>query len=210
MPLPLKSDSVCLPNNRQFAVKRWNQLNARFKKNPKFFADYQTFMKDIILQCAEEVPVNRLEDQDGIVNYVPHTCVYNPKKPGQIRVVFDCSAQFKGVSFSDYLLQGPDLYERSVGYLVSSSQGKRCIYDGRQEHVLSLRGCRRRQGSVTFSLVVGWGSTKGGNRLYRMKVHLLGASSSQVARILGLGEQLTMAKKRLVQMLRRSYARTST
>ena len=46
MPLPLKSDSVSLPNNRQLAVKRWNQLKARFKKNPKFFADYQTFMKD--------------------------------------------------------------------------------------------------------------------------------------------------------------------
>ena len=60
MPLPLKSDSVCLPNNRQLAVKRWNQLNARFKKNLKFFADYQAFMKDIILQFAEEVPVDRL------------------------------------------------------------------------------------------------------------------------------------------------------
>ena len=44
MPLPLKSDNVSLPNNRQLAVKRWNQLNARFKKNPKFFTDYQTFM----------------------------------------------------------------------------------------------------------------------------------------------------------------------
>ena len=108
MPLPLKSDGVCLPNNRQLAVKRWNQLNARFKKNPKFFADYQTFMKDIILQCAEEVPVDRLKVQDGKVNYVPHTGVYHPKKPGQIRVVFDCSAQFNGVILNDYLLQGPD------------------------------------------------------------------------------------------------------
>ena len=108
MPFPLKSDGVCLPNNRQLAVKRWNQLNARFKKNPKFFADYQTFMKDIILQCAEEVPVDRLKVQDGKVNYVPHTGVYHPKKPGQIRVVFDCSAQFNGVILNDYLLQGPD------------------------------------------------------------------------------------------------------
>ena len=108
MPLPLKSDGVCLPNNRQLAVKRWNQLNATFKKNLKFFADYQTFRKDIILQCAEEVPVDRLKVQDGKVNYVPHTGVYHPKKPGQIRVVFDCSAQFNGVILNDYLLQGPD------------------------------------------------------------------------------------------------------
>ena len=61
MPLPLKSDSVSLPNNRQLAIKRWNQLNARSKKNSKFFTDYQTFMKDLISQCAERGPVDRRE-----------------------------------------------------------------------------------------------------------------------------------------------------
>ena len=34
MPLPLKPDNACLPNNRQLSVKRWNQLNVRLKKNP--------------------------------------------------------------------------------------------------------------------------------------------------------------------------------
>ena len=71
MPLPLRSNNVSLSNNCQLAVKRWNQLNARFKKNPKFFADYQTFMKDLISQCAEKVPVDRLVVQDGKVNCVP-------------------------------------------------------------------------------------------------------------------------------------------
>ena len=117
MPLPLKSDNACRPNNRQLAVKRWNQLNARFKKNPKFFADYQTFMKDLTSQWAERVPTNRLEVQDGKVNYVPHTGVYHPKKPGQIRVVFDCSAQYNGVSLNDYLLQDPDFMNDLLGIL---------------------------------------------------------------------------------------------
>ena len=80
---PLTSDNVCLPNNHQLAVKRWNQLNARFKKNPKFYADYQTLMKDIVLQSAEEVPVDRLKVQDGKVNYVPHTGVYHPNNQGR-------------------------------------------------------------------------------------------------------------------------------
>ena len=39
---------------------------------------------------------------------------------------------------------------------------------------------------------------------YRMKVHLLVSAVSHVERTLGLGEQLTMAKKSLVQMLYRN------
>jgi len=116
MPLPLKSDNVSLPNNRQLAVKRWNQLNARFKKNPKFFTDYQTFMKDLISQCAERVPEDRLEVQNGKVNYVPHTGVTQENR-GQIRVVFDCSAQYNGVSLNDYLLKGPDFMNDLLGTL---------------------------------------------------------------------------------------------
>ena len=33
MPLPLKSDNACLPNNRQLTVKRWNQC--KIKKESK-------------------------------------------------------------------------------------------------------------------------------------------------------------------------------
>ena len=116
MPLPLKSDNVSLPNNRQLAVKRWKQLNARFKKNPKFFTDYQTFMKDLISQCAERVPEDRLEVQNGKVNYVPHTGVTQENR-GQIRVVFDCSAQYNGVSLNHYLLKGPDFMNDLLGTL---------------------------------------------------------------------------------------------
>ena len=85
MPLPLKSEEAYFPYNRHIAVKRWNQLKARFKKNPKFLADYTTFMKDVLDHCAERVPPDRLDVKDGKVNYVPHTGVYHPKKPSQIR-----------------------------------------------------------------------------------------------------------------------------
>ena len=48
---------------------------------------------------------------------MPHTGVYHLKKPGQIRVVFDCSAQFNRVSLNDYLLQGPDFMKDLLGIL---------------------------------------------------------------------------------------------
>ncbi|XP_071498147.1 uncharacterized protein [Diadema antillarum] len=44
MPLPLKSDEASFPDNKILALKRWRQLSARFRKNPKFLADYRRFM----------------------------------------------------------------------------------------------------------------------------------------------------------------------
>jgi len=38
--------------------------------------------------------------------YVPH---HNPKKPANIRVMFDCNAKFHEKSLNDCLIQGPDL-----------------------------------------------------------------------------------------------------
>ena len=206
MPLPLMSDNVCLANNRQLAVKRWNQLNARVKKNPKFFTDYQTFIKDLTFQCAERVPADRLEVQDSKVNYNPHTGVYHPKKPGQIRAVFDSSAQYNGVSLNEYLLQSPDFMNDLLGFL-----------------------CRFRQKSVAFRTdvksmfhpVVVWeehllrffwwlnGDPSKEVAEYRMKAHLFGPAASQVVRTLGSDEQQIMVKKNSVPMHLHSYARIS-
>lgn len=177
MPLPLKTSNLSMPDNRRLAEKRWLQLQARFRKNPKLFTDYQTFMKDVVTECAERVPKDRLGVHDGRVNYIPHTGVYHPKKPDKIRVVFDCSARFEGVSLNDHLLQGPDLMNRLIGVL-----------------------CRFRQEEVAFMVDIKsmfhqffveekyrdllrflWWEDGDPNKEvidYRMKVHLFGAGSS--------------------------------
>ncbi|XP_068707923.1 uncharacterized protein [Montipora foliosa] len=185
MPVPLKSDNVCLANNRQLAVKRWNQLNAKFKKNPKFFTDYQTFIRDLTSQCAKRIPAVRLEVQDSKVNYNLHTGVYHPKKPGQIRAVFDCSAQYNGVSFNDYLLQSPDFMNDLFGILcrfrhesialrtdVKSMFHQFVIWE---KHRDLLRFCWWLNGDPSKELVE-----------YRMKAHLFSASSSPACAHVGI------------------------
>ena len=177
MPLPLKSNQLRLPYNRQLVVKRWHQLLARFKRNPKFLEDYQAFMKEVIASCAERVPPDRLEVQDGMVNYVPHTGVYHPKKPDQIRVVFDCSASYEGVSLNDYLLQGPDLMNDLLGILCRFRQERvgfmtdiKSMFHQfmvSEEHRDLLRFLWWENGDPTKEVVE-----------YRMKVHLFGAGSS--------------------------------
>lgn len=50
--------------------------------------------------------------------YLPTFGVYHPQKPGQIRVIFDSSAKWKGVSPNDVLLSGPDLNNSLLGVLM--------------------------------------------------------------------------------------------
>ena len=53
----------------------------------------------------------------GTRYYLLHHPVFNPQKPGKVRVVFDCSAKHYCTSLNDQLLQGPDLTNSLVGVL---------------------------------------------------------------------------------------------
>ena len=60
--------------------------------------------------------------ENGKCWYLPHHGVYNPNKPGKIRVVFDLSAEFQGTSINKSLLPGPDLTNQIVGVLLRSRE----------------------------------------------------------------------------------------
>ena len=53
---------------------------------------------------------------EGRTRYVPHKGVLNLKK-GKIRVVFDCSFQYKGNLINQSLLSGPDPTNQLIGVL---------------------------------------------------------------------------------------------
>ena len=109
--------------------------------------------------------------------YIPHHGVYHPKKPGKIRVVFDCSAEFEGHSLNRQLLQGHDLTNSLLGVLCRFRQEPvafACDIEGmfhqvkvNEEHRDYLRFLWWDQGDTTKDPVE-----------YRMTVHLFGARSS--------------------------------
>ena len=116
MPLPFKQRHPKLPNNEGLARKRLFQLKKRLQIDEKYFNDYKNFIDDIIQHGeAEEVAASQVNTAYSW--YIPHHGVYHPKKPGKIRVVFDCSARYNGVSLNDYLLSGPDLNNSLIGVL---------------------------------------------------------------------------------------------
>lgn len=72
-----------------------------------------------VMQCRNPPPPEELSslEDSGQVWYLPHFGVYYPKKPDQIRVVFDSSAESQGVSLNRQLLTGPDFRNSLVGVL---------------------------------------------------------------------------------------------
>ena len=120
MPLPLRSRDVMLPNNRSQALRRLSQLEARFRRDAKYYRDYVEFMEEMIKGRTEKAPPQdetSIKIVDGKINYVAHHGVYHPRKPGQIKVVLDCSAQYKATSLNKKGFQGPDLTNNLMGVL---------------------------------------------------------------------------------------------
>ena len=186
IPLPLKNPAVKFPNNKSQAMSRLNKLRHRFEKDESYQKDYLAFMENIIESgYAERVPDKELSQDSGDVWYLPHHGVYHPKKPNKIRVVFDCSAEFRGESLNRHLRQGPDLTNNLAGVLVRFRQERTaimCDIEGmfhqvhvNVEHRNLLRFLWWADGDINREPVE-----------YRMTVHLFGATSSPGCANIGL------------------------
>ena len=98
VPLPLKSNDVKFPNNRVSALKRLNCLQRKLSKDDNFYSMYKTFIDDLLAKgYAREAKCDEIE---GKTWYIPHHGVIHPAKPGKVRVVFDCSAEFRGTDLT--------------------------------------------------------------------------------------------------------------
>ncbi|XP_071959794.1 uncharacterized protein [Antedon mediterranea] len=99
------------------AVKRLECLKNKLRRNQEFQHDYQEFMRELIQKGFAE-KVDNIEPTIGKTWYIPHHGVYNPHKPGKIRVVFDCAAKFQGTSLNNLLLPGSNMTNSLVGVLL--------------------------------------------------------------------------------------------
>ena len=121
MPLPFRHKEAEMPNNRSQAVNRLNGLICTLRRKPQMEKDYFEFMEKILDKGhASPVPLEdiKAKSQSRKVWYLPHFGVYHPKKPTQIRVVFDSSAEYSDVSLNKELLSGPDLMNSLLGVLI--------------------------------------------------------------------------------------------
>lgn len=178
MPLPLRDDMPSLPNNKSLALRRLHKLGQRFEDDMKYRDDYTTFMNEIIAKgYAEEIPKEEASYNDGNVWYIPHHGVYHPRKPDKIRVVFDCSADYKRESLNKYLLTGPDLTNGLVGVLCRFRRDPVAFMCDLEAMFHQFKVDKRHRNLLRF---LWWpdGDVKAAPVEYRMTVHLFGAGSS--------------------------------
>ncbi|KAI3358854.1 hypothetical protein L3Q82_015246, partial [Scortum barcoo] len=174
MPLPFKTRPQ-LPENKRLALLRLNQLKRKFEKNPKFEDDYNKFMEGIFKDGdAEEA---ESQPKAGNMWYIPHQGVYHPRKPGKIRVVFDCSAKYEGTALNNHLLTGPDLTNGLTGVLCRFRKHPIAVICDVEK---MFHRFHVNQDDRDYLRFLWWknGDTSSEPKEYRMKVRLFGAASS--------------------------------
>ena len=135
-------------------------------------------MSDLLAKgYARKVPPVQAGPVEGKAWYIPHHGVYHPHKPGKIRVVFDCSANFKGLSLNSMLHKGPDLTNSLVGVLTRFREDRVAVMADIEAMFYQVRVPDRDSSFLRFLC---W---KDGNMAqevqeYQMLVHLFGTISS--------------------------------
>ena len=124
--MPFKTDPSKIPNNRYVAVKRLQYLKNKLLRQPQLQEGYiKTVQSYIDAGYARKLTTEEVQDEKKYGRwYIPHHAVTNPKKPGKVRVVFDCAAQFLGKSLNDHLYTGPDILNSLIGILMRFRQEK--------------------------------------------------------------------------------------
>lgn len=172
--LPWRHDPPPLPNNRQMAETRLQSLKRRMKKDPDLHSRYTAEMTKYLDQgFAEEVK----HEHSSVQWYLPHHSVTHPRKPDKVRVVFDCSASYKGSSLNQELLQGPDLMNDLSGVLMRFRQHPVALSADIEAMFHQVRVTPKDTDALRF---LWWkdGDITQEPTEYRMRVHLFGATSS--------------------------------
>jgi hypothetical protein len=195
MPLPFRQTDTVLPNNRSQAVHRLNGLIKTLKRKPQMEKDYLKFMESMISKGhAALVPQEEKKDQSGRVWYLPHFGVYHPKKPTKVRVVFDASAEFDGVSLNKVLLPGPDLMNSLLGVLIRFRRERVGVMCDIEQMFYSFYVSPEHRDYLRFL----WYEDNDPQKRvveYRMNVHLFGNGPSPAVATFGLRKTVADEEK---------------
>ena len=122
MDIPFKERPPDLPDNHPMAERRLHLLGRRLQRDPGLSEKYTASVHELLEKGYAEPVTDDLKGREGYTWYLPHHPVLHPRKPDKCRLVYDCSAKYRGVSLNDKVHQGPDLTNGLVGVLLRFRQ----------------------------------------------------------------------------------------
>lgn len=152
-------------------MKRFYTLQRTLNKKADMREHFVEFMQKIFDNDQAEPAPTLKEGQECW--YLPVFGVYHPQKPGKIRVVFDSSAQFQGISLNETLLRGPDLNNTLLGVLLCFRREQVAITAGVEQMFYCFMVREDHRDSYGLRIM-----TSPKKSQFRMKVHVFGNSPS--------------------------------
>ncbi len=116
--VPWKEERPTLPDNHEAAVSRLRSTERKVKKNHFIEAEYRETIKTYI-EKGYLRHVSSNEPPPSEVWYLPHFPVVRmDKTTTKVRIVFDCSEKYNGISLNDVIYAGPKLQRELIDVLI--------------------------------------------------------------------------------------------
>ncbi len=182
-PLPFRSPRHRLQNSKVQANNRLMSLTRKLRTHPEIKEHFVDFMRKIFKNEHAELAPQLQKNEECW--YLPMFGVYHPKKPGQIRVVFDSSARHQGVSLNDVLLTGPNVNNSLLGVLLRFKRERVAVMADIQQMFHSFVVAKEHRNYLRF---LWYDDNDLNNEVleYQMRVHVFGNSPSPAVAIYGL------------------------
>ena len=174
--IPWKVDPVeSLQNNRSMAEARLRMLKRKFAANKQLAEDYSNTVEAYISDGHAKLVEDHKDSQ--VQWFLPHHAVFKRSDPTKCRVVFDCAAQYKGISLNDAILQGPNYLNNLAGVLVRFRKEPVAVIG---DIKAMFHQCFVQPDDTRFLRFLWWpgGDTSVAAKVYAMQVHLFGGKSS--------------------------------
>ncbi len=169
-----------LPDNLPMARKRYHHLEKKLRADKELYTRYKTVIDGYLQQNP---PYARLMAPEEVQKRTPKTWilpsfpVFNPNKPGKIRVVKDAAALYQGECLNNNLLTGPDILNSLTGVLLNFRIHKVAVAADIEAMFHQVRVDPTDADSLRFL----WKddiTAEGSPQMYQMLVHIFGAKDS--------------------------------
>ena len=123
---PWIKDPNTLADNYHIAYGMLKSTEKRLMRDKKRAVVYQEQMEDMLNRgVASKLNHSELKEYQGPVQYISHHEVINSKSSSTpVRIVFNSSAKFNGLSLNDYWVKGPDLMNNMLGIILRFREGQ--------------------------------------------------------------------------------------